>query len=51
MTSRTEASYREIKSYLLNSTADLKFLADRVEQIIKNNQARYIKMESDKAAC
>lgn len=50
VTSRTEASHREIKSYLLNSTADLKFLADRVEQMVKNNQARYIKMESDEAA-
>ena len=41
VTSRTESSHKEIKSYLHNSTADVKFLADRIEQMIKDKESKY----------
>ena len=50
VTSRTEANHREIKGYLYNSTADLKFLAERVELMVENRQWEYRKSESDEAA-
>ncbi|KAH6637090.1 hypothetical protein F5144DRAFT_611712 [Chaetomium tenue] len=49
VTSRTESSHKEIKSYLLNSTAELRFLATRVEQLIKDQQARYAAAEAEQA--
>lgn len=50
VTSRTESSHKEIKSYLLNSTAELRFLATRVEQLVKDQQARYAAAEAEQAA-
>lgn len=50
VTSRTESSHKEIKSYLLNSTAELRLLATRVEQLVKDQQARYAAAEAEQAA-
>ncbi|KAK4099180.1 hypothetical protein N658DRAFT_508831, partial [Parathielavia hyrcaniae] len=41
VTSRTEGSHKELKSYLLNSRAELRFLASRVEQLVKDQEASY----------
>ena len=41
VTSRTERSHKETKSYLHNSTADVKFLADRIEQMIKDKESKH----------
>ncbi|KAK4102451.1 hypothetical protein N658DRAFT_485268 [Parathielavia hyrcaniae] len=41
VTSRTEGSHKELKSYLLNSRAELRFLASRVEQLVKDQEALY----------
>lgn len=38
VTSRTEANRREIKGYLMNSSADLKHLVERVELMISRSR-------------
>ena len=41
VTSRTEGSHKQLKSYLHNSTADLYWLADRVRQLVNDQEAVY----------
>lgn len=48
-TSRTEGSHKEVKSYLLNSRAELRFLASRVEQLVKDQEASYNAKKGEEA--
>ncbi|EAQ91972.1 hypothetical protein CHGG_00207 [Chaetomium globosum CBS 148.51] len=49
VTSRTEGSHKEVKSYLLNSRAELRFLASRVEQLVKDQEASYNAKKGEEA--
>ena len=48
VTSRTESSHKEIKSYLLNSTAELRFLATRVEQLSRTSRRNTLLLRQSK---
>ena len=41
VTTRTESSHKEIKSYLFNSSADLLFLSERIQQMLTNKKRHY----------
>lgn len=49
VTSRTEGSHKEIKSYLRNSYADLLFLADRIKQLITDREHQFASEEATEA--
>jgi hypothetical protein len=49
VTSRTEGSHKEIKSYLRNTFADLLFLAEKVEQLIMDREHQYTSDEATEA--
>ena len=49
VTSRTEGSHKEIKSYLRNSYADLFFLAERIKQLIVDREHQFKADEATEA--
>ena len=50
VTSHIEANHREIKGYLINSSADLKHFIERVKLMISNRKRKYEKQEADEAS-
>lgn len=49
VTSRTEASHKEIKSYLRNTFADLLFLAQRIKQLVTDCERAFKAREAEEA--
>jgi len=45
-TSRTEGSHKEIKSYLFNTSADLSFILQRIEAMLRNQEEEYKQEEA-----
>jgi hypothetical protein len=49
VTSRTEGSHKEIKSYLRNAFGDLLFVAERIKQLVDDHERAYKATEADEA--